>query len=242
MTTDNLTPDQPGQMEVSGANAEEAIQRGLAESGLSRSEVDIEILDEGSRGILGFNVRPARVRLTPLEPPALVPEPEEDRPEAEPTVEDHVLQVARETLSELLEKMHIQARVAAEWGQPDTPGERTPILLDVHGDDLGSLIGHKGETLNALQYITRLIVSREINGAAHIQIDVEGYKARRAQQLARLARRTAEQVKKHGRALPLEPMPANERRIIHITLRDEDSVYTESQGAGNQRKVTVYPR
>ena len=103
------------------------------------------------------------------------------------------------------------------------------------------MIGRRGETLNALQYITRLIVSRELQRRVNIVLDVEGYKLRREASLQRLARNMADQARKLGRVMSLEPMPPNERRIIHITLRDDQTVRTESVGMGNRRKVTIIP-
>jgi spoIIIJ-associated protein len=104
------------------------------------------------------------------------------------------------------------------------------------------LIGHKGETLSALQYITRLIVAKRLGKQANIVVDVESYKSRRADQLKRLAKRIADQALQQGRTMTLEPMPPNERRIIHIALRDHPGVTTESVGEGRSRKITVIPK
>ncbi|MEE8567530.1 MAG: R3H domain-containing nucleic acid-binding protein, partial [Anaerolineales bacterium] len=104
------------------------------------------------------------------------------------------------------------------------------------------LIGRRGETLSALQYITRLIVGKELKQPVAVVIDVEGYRARRERQLRMLARKMAEQAIETGRTTTLEPMPANERRIIHIELRENPNVDTESIGEGDRRKVTVIPQ
>jgi len=117
-----------------------------------------------------------------------------------------------------------------------------PWVLDIQGRDLGVLIGRHGETLDALQYIARLIISREMQGRANIVLDVEGYKTRREVALRKLAQTMAAQARQMGRTMTLEPMPPNERRIIHITLRDDDTVTTESVGTGDQRRVTIVPR
>ena len=130
----------------------------------------------------------------------------------------------------------------ASWGEPDEPGDPRPMLLDIRGDDLGGLIGRKGETLAALQYITRLIVGKELGDYLPIVVDVEGYRARRERQLRQLARRMAEQAVERGRTMTLEPMSPAERRIIHLELRDHQRVFTESIGEGENRKVTVVPR
>ncbi|MBF8283093.1 MAG: hypothetical protein HW378_2008 [Anaerolineales bacterium] len=161
---------------------------------------------------------------------------------ADPESEDNTLQVARQSLEELLAKMKIKAEVRASWGAPQEPGEAPQLLLDVQGNDLGMLIGRKGETLAALQYIVRLIISKQLNQAVSLAVDVEGYRQRREQQLRRMAQRVAEQAVQRGRTMTLEPMPANERRIIHLELRDHLAVRTESVGEGDRRKVTIIPK
>jgi len=161
---------------------------------------------------------------------------------ADPESEDNTLQVARQSLEELLAKMKIKAEVRASWGAPEEPGAAPQLLLDVQGNDLGMLIGRKGETLAALQYIVRLIISKQLNQAVSLAVDVEGYRQRREEQLRRMAQRLAEQAVERGRTMTLEPMPANERRIIHLELRDHLAVRTESVGEGDRRKVTIIPK
>jgi spoIIIJ-associated protein len=138
--------------------------------------------------------------------------------------------------------MGIEANVSAKWGEKDDTSRLRPLHIDVVGKDLSILIGRRGETLSALQYITRLIVGKELRQPVMIVIDVEGHLARREQQLRQLAQRMAQQVVERGRTMTLEPMPANERRIIHIELRDHSEVYTESVGEGDRRKVTIILR
>ena len=162
-------------------------------------------------------------------------------PEAS-AAEDNVQRVTRETLEQLLAKMKIKAQVVAGWGEADEPEAPRPLILDVRGDDLSVLIGRHGETLAALQYITRLIASKLLGQAVNAVVDVDGYKRRREEQLRRLAQRMAEQAVERGRTMTLEPMPANERRIIHIALRDYPGVRTESVGEDDRRKVTIVPK
>ena len=156
--------------------------------------------------------------------------------------DDQALQVAIDTVSELLTRMGYDAKVTSRWAEPSDLDQIRPLLVDILGDDLSTLIGRRGETLSALQYITRLIVSKELDGPVAVVIDVEGYRARREQQLRQLAQKMAQQAEERGHTLALEPMPANERRIIHLELRDHPSVYTESTGEGSARKVTIVPR
>jgi len=114
--------------------------------------------------------------------------------------------------------------------------------VDVRGSDLSILIGPRAETLNALQYISGLIVSKEIGRTIPLVVDVEGFRARRIEQLRQLARRMADQAIKTGRRQVLEPMPASERRIIHMELRNHPQVSTESIGEDPRRKVTIIPK
>lgn len=163
--------------------------------------------------------------------------------EAQMTKEEELtLHVARETVEELLERMKVRARVTVRRGDAEDDRDRAPVLVDVRGDDLSILIGPKAETLNALQYIAGLIVSKEIGKSVPLVVDVEGYRSRRAQQIRQVARRMAEQAVRTGRRQVLEPMPANERRLVHIELRDHPDVVTESIGEEPHRKVTILPK
>ena len=250
-------------LEIIAPTINEAIEKGLAELELPREAVEIEILDEGSRGLFGLGAHQARVRLivkqniseeykidTSLVKAELSFEEETDgelvdKPIRIPpanTKEEIPLHVAQETVSELLEKMHIQANVAASYGEVDDVRGTRAILVDINGNDLSVLIGKRSETLNALQYISRLIVSKELNDNITLVIDVEGYRTRRERQLRQLAHRMAEQASKTGHKQTLEPMPPNERRIIHMELRDDAYVTTESVGEEPHRKVTIIPK
>jgi spoIIIJ-associated protein len=171
----------------------------------------------------------------------LAPEPAQASPVASKE-EEIILHVARETVEELLERMKVHARVTVRRGEAEDDRDRAPFLVDVRGDDLSILIGPKAETLNALQYIAGLIVSKEVGKSVPLVVDVEGYRARRAQQIRQIARRMAEQAMRTGRRQVLEPMPANERRLVHIELRDNPKVDTESIGEEPYRKVTILPK
>ncbi len=237
---------------------EEAVAQGLAELGLTQEEVEVEILDEGKSGLFGLGSRQARVRLTikslpqpqpgggaaPTEnatPSEQPPNPEPEPPS--PIVDaDSALEIARNTVSELLGKMKVQAEVTAYFGAPEDEKDETPIHVDIHGKDLSILIGRKAETLQALQFIASLIVGKEMGHSVPLVIDVEGYRSRRNKQIRQLTERVAEQVTQTGRSQSLEPMPANERRLVHIALRNHPHVYTQSAGEGDHRKVVIYPK
>jgi spoIIIJ-associated protein len=148
-------------------------------------------------------------------------------------------EVALEIVNSLLSKMQVDAETMLNESEPDDlTGERRWVI-DVEGNDLGVLIGPRGETLNALQYISRLMTGHKIHQRPYFIVDIEGYRSRREQALARLAERMAKKAISRGKALSLEPMPPNERRIIHMTLRDHDKVFTQSRGEGSRRQVRI---
>ena len=229
---------------VSAPNVEAAIEEGLARLGLSREQVEIEVVDKGSKGILGIGARNAKVRLRPIveeepEPEEVAEEPPPETAEEYTLTEEQVAEIARQTLVELLGKMGVECQVAIRQEVADEAG---PLTLDVLGEGLDFLIGPQKEVLNALQFITRLIVSREIERWVNLVVDVERYRQRRAQSLTRLARRMAERVARTKQPISLEPMPPDERRVIHVALRDHPTVTTQSVGKGKSRKVTIIPR
>lgn len=227
-------------IEVQAPTAAEAIDRGLEELNVDRDDVKIEILDEGSRGVLGLRARDAHVRLTLIsdEKTETGGEPGEDE-----YSQERLERVALATLEELLDRMKVKAQVVIRQDEEThTQGDAPPVVLDVLGDDLGVLIGRRGETLAALQYMTRLIVSREMQSWVNLVVDVERYKVRRAHSLRQLAERMAERVTLNHQPVALEPMPPHERRIVHISLRDHPGVTTQSVGQGDARKVTIIPR
>ena len=262
--------DNRATLEVIAPTVEEAISKGVSELGVPEDAVDVEILDTGSRGVLGIGSRQARIRLVvkayqpretttePL-PDSSIAQLEDEYPVEETDTtsdsvdepaayessttssEDITLYVARETVIELLDKMKVRATVKSYYGEPEDIRDRVPVYVDINGEDLSILIGRQAETLNALQYISSLIVGKELGYSIPLVIDVEGYRKRRTQQLKYLARRMADQTVKTGRRQVLEPMPANERRIIHIELRDNPEVSTESIGEEPRRKVTINP-
>lgn len=242
-------------LEVIAPSVEEALEKGLNELGLREEDVDVEILDEGKKGLLGLGSRQARIAIKiksqgkaakPEErgvqivkkPPVLPQQEVEPKTSAE---EPEEISIARETINIILEKMQVNADVSVKLGD-ESSGHIQPILIDIEGDDLSFLIGRKAETINALQYVTSLIVGRELGRWIPLQIDVQHYRKRREDELRKLAKRIADQVIQTGRRQVLEPMPPNERRIVHIELRENPYVETESIGEDPRRKVTVRPK
>lgn len=246
-------------LEVIAPTVEEAIEKGLADLAMSIDDVEIETIDEGSKGLFGLGGRQARIKITlkgqlPTQEVAKVKKPvrvtqkpaqTEKKIESKPVSingEDPILRTARETVSELLEQMHTHAQVTSTFmDEPDDKGQ-IGVLVEVTGEDLSVLIGRKTETLNALQYITSLIVGKRLEKWIPLVIDVEGYRNRRERQLKQLALRMADQAITTGRRQTLEPMPANERRIVHLALRDHPQVTTESTGEEPFRKLTILPK
>jgi spoIIIJ-associated protein len=155
---------------------------------------------------------------------------------------DEDAQVAQQVLDELLVKMGIDgSKVTILKAEGTRADENTHWILNVIGRNINRLIGHRGETLSSLQYITRLIVSRRLQRRANIIVDAGGYKAKRSDRLRQLANRMADQAIRQARTVTLEPMPPHERRIIHLTLRKREDVSTKSIGEGKARKVTISP-
>ncbi len=188
--------------------------------------------------------KPQRSRPAPApRAPAPAPAPRAAAPEVPEIshgLNDPVLDKTEAVISKLLYMMGLQAQVSAHYGEARE--DRRPIMVDIRGSDLGILIGRRGETLDAFQYVASLMVGKEVGQFIHLIVDVEGHRDRRQRQLQQLARRMAEQVIKTGRKLTLEPMPASERRIIHMELRDHPAVTTQSAGEEPHRKVTILPK
>lgn len=214
-------------LEVSGKTVEEAIDLALEQLGLSIDEVEVTVLKKGKPGFLGLGAEEATVRVIPLQ---------------SGQEEDEVAALAKKTVEELLRLMKLEAKVEPTSPLQATSPEIESIALEIKGQDLGILIGRRGETLAALQYIVRLIVARHQKTRVPVAIDVEGYKQRRYHVLRDLALRLAQNVKATGRSTTLEPMPADERRVIHLALSVNPDVTTQSIGEGEVRKVAILPR
>ncbi len=249
-------------LEIIAPTVEEALAQGLAQLGLTADRVSVEVLDAGNKGLFGLGKAQVRVRLTvipeggmPVEaaapakprtdakpkpvPSSVQPAPvKEDEPHPE---HDPMLDRTESIISKLIHLMHLEAQVSAHYGERDRDGRRS-IHVDIRGDDLSVLIGRHSETLNAFQYVSSLVVGKEVQDWVQLSVDVEGYRHRREKQLIQMAKRMAEQVAKNGKRQSLEPMPSGERRIIHIALRDHPDVTTESTGDEPHRKVTIMPR
>jgi len=192
--------------------------------------VEVTVVSEGKPGLLGLGAEEALVRVKPL---VLAPKEESDIAETTKVILDKLL-----TLMGMADSVVSQAQPIVEEGQEATAS----VALNIEGDDLGILIGRRGHTLSCLQYIVKLIVGHQTKTWMPIVIDVEGYKQRRYQTLQTFARNMAEQVKAREAPSALEPMPAYERRIVHLALANHPDVITESIGQGEARRVVILPK
>ncbi len=201
------------ELEITAKTVEQATEEAEKRLGIGRDQFETVVVKEGKSGI--FRGEGAVIRVKPLVP-----------------LEKDIVGVAIEVLENLLGLMEVTGAIKASSGG-------IPIALDIEGDDLGILIGRRGQTLACLQYIVRLIVAGRLKAWLPLSIDICGYKKRRRDSLQKLALRLAEQVKLRHRAITLEPMPADERRIIHLALANHPDVVTHSVGEGEDRKVVI---
>ena len=192
--------------EATGKTYEEALMAGLAQMGLPSEKVDVEVLEEGTKGFLGIGAKPYT--------PAIR---------------------AEEFLKNVTELMGLT--VTFEITETEEA-----LLINMQGDNQGILIGHRGETLDALQYLTSLQVNKGGKEYRRVTLDTEGYRAKREQTLIALAGRMAAKVQKSGRRMVLEPMNPYERRILHATLQDNPYVTTHSEGDEPNRRVVITPK
>ena len=224
--------------EGSGRTVEEAIREALKILGAGREDVDLMVLDEGSRGVLGLGSRVARVRLTLLSEmeDEEAPSQESAAPSALAGVDaGEAMQLAQSVTSSLVEEMGFQATVAGRQ-------EATQIYVSVTGPGLAPLIGRRGQALEALDLLVNLIVAHQQGRRIPVVVDIERYRERRVETLQDMARRMADRVRRTGHPLAMKPMSAAERRIIHTTLAEDGSVATHSEGEDPERRVVVTPR
>ncbi len=199
-------------VEKTGKTVQEAIDLALGELQCDRDNVDIEVIEEGSKGIFGLiGNKVAKVKVT-------VKESNSDK--------------AKEFLVSVLEKMNVDAEIIAEETEDS-------ILLKVNGDDIGIVIGRRGETLDSLQYLTSLVVNKSKEEYKRVVIDIENYRQKREETLVKLANRLADRVLKYKKNITLEPMNPYERRVIHSSLQDHKYVETYSVGEEPNRKVII---
>ncbi|EGL0976279.1 protein jag [Listeria monocytogenes] len=196
-----------------GSNVEEAIQNALATLETTRDKVEVEVLDEGKKGIFGIGSRLAMVKVIEKE---------------------DGIQVAIDYLLDVATKMGAVITIDVEEVGKD-------VKLQIKGDSLGMLIGKHGQTLNALQYLTQLIVNKTTSQYKNIIVNVGDYRERRHETLVILANKMADKALKTKRAVHLEPMPSFERKIIHAILSENEQIETHSEGRDPYRYIVIKP-
>ena len=207
-------------IELTAKTPDEAIELALIELDVERVEVEIEVISEGKSGILGMGGEPAKVKVSLLDEGS------------------DLARTASDILENIITKLDVDVVVNLRHAYDEDVGG--PVF-DVDGEDAGLLIGRKGETLRALQFLVSFIASKKLNDRVNLFIDVAGYQSRRYESLRALAHRVARRVVDSGEEIPLEAMPPNERRVIHMTLSDNSDVDTASEGTGEDRRVIVQP-
>ena len=203
---------------ITAKTVEEAIELGLRELDVDRAEAEIDVISRGKAGILGIGSEPARVRVTRIDTPS------------------DVVKTTSEVIDKIISLLGVD--VVSTLTQVEREDLGGPVF-EIEGDDAGLLIGRRGDTLKALQFLVKYLVSQKLDANVNILVEVEGYQDRRYQSLMSMARRVAQRVADSGRPITLEPMPPNERRIVHIALADHHRVTTESTGSGSSRQVVV---
>jgi len=259
-------------VEAEAGTIDEAIEKALEQLGASREQVEIEIVSNATRGLFGLGGKKAVVRATLRSPISLAEEsaaPRRATTEAAPAIDPaakrearprqpaprpaaaaatrtappedsepldaKTLEQAREALAETVRLMQTEATVDLASGA-DGPE------LRIDGDDSGLLIGRRGQTLDALEYVVNRIISRDAGETTHLVVDSQGYRVRRRESLRDLSKRLAERARKRGTAVTMNPMSPRDRRVVHLALQDDPSIETRSTGKGHFRKLTIAPK
>lgn len=202
------------QVERSGRSVEDALDQALTELGAAPEDVDVEVLEPGTRGMLGIGAREARVRVT---------------------LKEGAAAVAHRLAAQLVRVMGFSATVRAREAEGI-------VTVEVRGQDLAALIGRRGATMESLELLLGMMVGKVSGTHARVIVDVEGYWERRREWLEKLARQTADRAQREHRPIQLVPMPPRERRVIHTVLADHPGVTTQSSGEGVERRITIAPR
>lgn len=195
-----------------GKTVDDAVEAALAELGVGKDDVEITVLTEGNKGLFGLGSKEAEVKVT--------------------IIEKSSEEIARDFLNTVLEDIGLEASV-------DISTDEERMNIEISGESMGVIIGRRGETLSALQYLTSLVVNRKTEGYTKISIDTENYKKKREESLIKLANKTAEKVIKYRRNITLDPMNPYERRIVHSSLQGNDKISTFSTGDEPMRRVVV---
>lgn len=202
-------------IEKTGRTVEEAVEQAIAELGIPREETDIEIIEQPSKGFLGLlGSKPARVKVS---------------------VRNSPVRRVKGIMTDILNTMDLQAKL-------DIVEKDNTVTINLEGENLGILIGRRGETLDALQYLVNLSINKNQENRKKFILDIEGYRTRREDTLKKLAHKLADKAMQRGRNVVLEPMNSLERRIIHTALQGRDDISTFSEGEEPYRKIIISPK
>ena len=225
--------------EFEGKTTEEAIQNAARELNLPVEELNIDVLEPGSAGIFGLvGGRKAKIKVTLKTPSELEEEEEEEEPEpgerqSEPQENDVIF--AKQTLEELLALIPVEATIAASRGEGR-------INLRIQGDRSGLLIGRKGKTLDALQFLVNKIVSKALDKKIDVVIDSENYRRRREDSLTQMALKMGDKAKRIKKPVTTNPMNPHDRRLVHLALKNDEHLETRSRGEGLLKRVVIIPK
>lgn len=204
-------------VEMAGRTVDEAVENGLKVLRITKDKVKVEVIEEGSKGLFGFlGTKPAKVKIT---------------------VKENSEMVAKKFLKDVLDNMDINCDI-------NVKDEGEILRVELTGPKMGILIGHRGDTLDSLQYLLSLVVNKQNKDAEYkkVIVDTENYRKKREDTLVKLANRLAMKVNKYKKSVTLEPMNPYERRIIHAALQDNPYVLTHSEGDEPYRKVVIEPK
>ena len=219
-------------VETEGKTVEEAISKACEELKVSREDLEIEVLENGSSGFLGLvGAKNAQIRATVKE---AAPAAGEGASLPADASSQAAAETAKKTLQEILRLLGIEAGIQLKE-------EPERIVLNIEGDGSGLLIGRKGQTLDALEYLINKIVHKGAEDKKRIVVDTENYRSRREESLVLLAQRLGDKAKRLGRPVTISPMSAHDRRIIHLALEEDKSLRTRSTGTGLYRKIVISP-
>lgn len=224
-------------VEKSARTVDDAVAQALQELGVTANQVKVEVLEEPRAGLFGLLARNALVRVT-----VRVQTPVPPVPPAQPGPARSVAAANAEGRAERVQQFLMDVCRAMEMRvQLEVRETAETLHVDVSGEEAGLLIGHHGQTLDALQFLSNLVAAKEGTGP-RVVLDVEGYRRRREETLTRLAERLADRVQRSGERVALEPMSAHERRVIHMALAEHGAVTTSSEGEEPNRRVVILPK
>lgn len=229
-------------VEFTGKNVDDALTESLISLETTSDKVEWEVIEKESKGVLGLFSRPARIRVRVKQEEVkeqVLTMPQENsedaimKSDASNVLNDNIADVAKSFMKKVLDEMHISGEIRVELK------EGNQLDIDIVGEDMGVLIGKRGQTLDSLQYLTSLVVNKESSVYVKVKLDTENYRERRKETLENLARNIAYKVKRSKHSVSLEPMNPYERRIIHSALQYDKFVDTHSEGEEPYRRVVV---